>query len=597
MLGLDADGDGDASRAFQTYLRVARSNRDSMKRLIRRKGIAGFNEDVGRVLAGFITSNARRTSANLHTGEIETSLKEIPQGEGQLRDYAGRLVDYVRNPQEEAAGLRGLMFAQFLGGSIASAAVNLTQPLTMTIPFLSQYGGGRKAAARVSRAWADLKRGSTGDKDLDAALKQAEIDGVVSPQEIHQLQAQAGGRGVLQGGDGTVAGDNAARLNNAWQRLSLGWGRLFGWAEQINRKTTFIAAYRTAVEEGLGDPVAFAKDAINQTQGVYNKGNRPPWARGAVGATLMTFKQFSISYVELLTRLAKSDKKEGRKAALLMVATLMLLSGADELPFMEDAEDVIDGIAQRALGLDFSSRRVRNEFLERWLGAGFARFVAKGISGLPGFPSDISGRLGMGDLLPGTGFAVKKQDHTRDFESLGGPVVDLLKRGANAIGKTAEGDLAGAGKELLPVAARNLLAGADMAKTGQYSDRNGKKVVETTLFEAGMKAIGFQPTNVSRVQEATGDVQRSVGLVKMEEAAIADLWAKGLAEGDKAKVADARERLKTWNARNKESRIHISIPQLRRRVRELRRSKAERIAATAPKEIRERVTRELEERR
>lgn len=52
------------------YLKLAKSNRSAMKRLIQRKGIAGFNEDAGRVLAGFVYSNARQTASSLHMGEM-----------------------------------------------------------------------------------------------------------------------------------------------------------------------------------------------------------------------------------------------------------------------------------------------------------------------------------------------------------------------------------------------------------------------------------------------------------------------------------------------------------------------------------------------
>lgn len=71
---------------------------------------------------------------------------------------------------------------------------------------------------------------------------------------------------------------------NAFSKVRLGWGRVFSAAEQQNRRTTFIAAYRLAKEKpDLGDPVAFAERAIQETQFTYNRGtNRVgrevPWA-------------------------------------------------------------------------------------------------------------------------------------------------------------------------------------------------------------------------------------------------------------------------------------------------------------------------------
>lgn len=78
MLGLDSTGDDAQDQAFQEYLRRTKTNRKAMRRLIHRQGIAGYSEDVGRVLASFIYSNARQTSAGLHMGELGEAVTAIP---------------------------------------------------------------------------------------------------------------------------------------------------------------------------------------------------------------------------------------------------------------------------------------------------------------------------------------------------------------------------------------------------------------------------------------------------------------------------------------------------------------------------------------
>jgi hypothetical protein len=587
VLGLDKD------EAFQGYLQKAVSGRSALKRLIHRKGIAGYSPDVGRVLASFVTSNARRTSSNLHTGEIEASAAAIPKQSGQMADYARQMVDYALTPQEEAQSLRSVLFAQYIGGSIASALVNMTQPITMTVPYLSQHIGGSKAAAHVARAWKDLASGKTGDAALDKALEQAEEDGIVAPQEIHHLQAQAAGRGVLHGGDGTKLGEWRATGSLAFARANLVWVRLFGWAEQVNRRTTFIAAYRIAKEKpSLGDPVAFARDAINETQGIYNRGNRARFARGAVGATLMTFKQYSVAYVELLTRLAKSGK-DGRRAALLMLALLVLTAGMDDLPFMEDLEDVVDGLAQR-LGWNFSLKERRNAAIEAVVGKGMGRFLAKGISGVSGMPLDVSGRMGMGDLIPGTGLFMKKADHTRDVIGIAGPAGDLATRVATAAGQALGGEFGAAAKSVAPRAAANMAQSASMLQHGEYRDQAGRKVVETTPVEAALKFAGFQPNVVARDSEINYSVTRESAAIRLEKSEIAAAWAQGVVDKDPDAVRAARQRLKRWNARNPEAPISIKIPQIRQRIKHLRESRADRTIANAPKEIRARVKNDLE---
>src|SRR5690606_19374218 len=139
--------------------------------------------------------------------------------------------------------------------------------------------------------------------------------------------------------------------------------------------------------------------AVVDTQGIYNRGNRPNWARGAIPATVMTFKQFSIAYVEFVARLLKN--KESRPAGLLALGILIMLSGLSGLPFMEDLDDIIDTVAQAA-GYTFRSGAARQEFTAGLCGEQAADCALYGLSALPGSPVDVQARLGLGNLIPGT---------------------------------------------------------------------------------------------------------------------------------------------------------------------------------------------------
>lgn len=598
MLGLESQGNEAGSQAFQEFLKLTKSNRSAMKRLIERKGIAGYSEDAGRVLAGFVYSNARQASKNLHTGTMAASVQAVAEqkGKGELLDTAVKLHQYITNPQEEVPALKGLLFAQFLGGSIAAGMVNLTQPVMVTFPYLSQYGGVAKAAGQMKNAMADAVKWAsgkgTGDARLDAALKHAEEEGIVSPQEVHSLMAQARGSGALKSGDGTALGDTMAKGSNFLSKLTLLWGRPFALAEQYNRQVTFIAAFRTAVEQKIGNPALFAEKAVNETQFTYTKANRPQWARGAIGSTLFTFKTYSISYVELLARMAGSGP-DGRKAALLGLGVLFLMSGLQGLPGADDLDDVIDGLMQR-LGYNFSSKMAKREFFAKLFGEGGAAFLMKGASGLPGAPIDVAGRLGLGNLIPGTGLFTKKTDHTQDVAELFGPAGSFAKQGFTAADKLTQGEVGGAFSALLPVAAQNAVKAADMASTGMYRDQAGRKVIDTDSYDAMVKAIGFQPNDVAKVQQASREVQGLIGLNKMREAEIADKWARGIFEKDAGMVQDARQDLADWNRQNPESPIKVNTAQLMKRLKAMREDKISRIEHTAPKEIRATVRREIE---
>lgn len=589
ILGLDSQGTSEADKAHREFIKASTSNRSALRRLLHRKGIAGFNEDIGRVLAGFIYSNARRSSSNINTGEIKDAIQDIPKSEGELGAMATKLREYVQNPQEEAQALRGLLFAQYLGGSIASAMVNLTQPFSMTFPFLAQYGGVRKSAARMVEA-AKLAVSDKVSKELEKAIERAKADGHITPQEVHTLMSQAQGRMSLTSGDGTKVGDATAMMNNGLVKTMFAWGRLFAMAEVSNRKVTFIAAYNTAIEEGINNPYQFAVNAINETQGVYNKANKPQWARGAIGSTLFTFKQFSINYVELFYRLAFAGKegslerKNGRKAAILMAATLFLMAGAGGLPFADDIDDLVDGIME-SIGYSFSSKQAKHKFFAMFLGQDGAKFIEKGVSGIAGVPIDLN-RLGMGNLIPATGLFIKKQDHGNDVAELFGAAGDLAKRAYAGAEKTIKLDISGAAAEFSPKAISSALKGIDMAKNDMYRDSRGNKVIETDTTDAVFKAIGFQPNDVAQAQEANRYKQKIKDQLTSKEAEIADKIAQAVFERDTEKRQEANDQLRKWNEDNPDLPIRIKQEQILRRVLAMRQTREQRIMKSSPKEIR-----------
>lgn len=592
FMDLDSTGDDARDKAFQEWLRITKNNRSAMKRLIHRKGISGYNEDVGRVLASFVYSNSRNTSAGLNMGDLSEAVAAIPKEQGELQDVAVALAEYIKNPQEEAQAIRGLLFAQYLGGSVASAFVNMTQPFAVSFPWLSQYGGAGKAAKALGLAAKNMStRGYKYEADLAEALKKAEDDGIVSPQEVHQLMAQARGSGSLRAGDGTRIGDARALASNSVARMSVAWGKLFGSAEQVNRRITYIAAYRMAKAQGMASADEFARHAVTETQFVYSKASKMKWGRGAVGGTLMTFKTYSIAYVELMHRLwnqgepGSAERADGRKAAALMIATLLLMGGAGGLPFAEDLEDLIDGAGQ-LMGYNLSSKKVKEQFLMDVFGEALGSFIDKGVTGIPGSPVDVSGRLGMGNLIPGTGLFLDRPDNSRDIMELAGPAGDFAKRIFTGGKELLKGNVGKAALEVSPTAVRNAAKGVDMAVTGMYRDTKGYKVLDATLLESALKGVGFQPGGVAKIQEANYINQRSKAFYSQQAQNIRAQWAAGIFEGDPSKVQAARDALAAWNAKNPEQRIIIRIPDVMRRVREMSLSKDERIAKTAPKAMR-----------
>lgn len=586
LLGTDTEG------AFQAYLKQAVANRSAMKRLIQRKGMDGFAQDVPRVLSAFITSNARLAAGNWHFGDMMKAAEAVPRDQGDVKDEAIKLVDYIQNPREEAAEIRGLLFFNFLGGSIAAAAVNLTQTFTTTLPYLSQFGA-RKAGKAIGDAMA-LAAKLIKDGDYDAiqdvrlreAVKRAADEGVIDPQEIHLLMAESGGAGA-SGLVGSVAGmvnkEWAAPASRVARALTQGWGSLFGAAEKYNRHVAFIAAWEAA-PAGV-DRYAFAKNAVTETQFQYTKVNRPNWARGAVGATLFTFKTFMVNYLEFLARLPTRERA-------LAVGVLLLLSGLSGAPGADDLDDLIDAIGQK-LGYNWNNAAARHAFLVDVFGQGGANFVEHGVSSF--LPIDVSARLGMGNLIPGTeAFKKSSTDKSRDVAEFFGPAGSLSAGAFKVLDSIGSGkDIDELVRPIAPKAYNDAWQAIDILQTGYYRDSRGRKVVEADGFDAFMKAIGFQPNQVAEPRRVEWMIAQSAAMHRAVRADVNELWARGVFENDPDKVAAARAMVADWNRKNPTTPIRVKPESVAQRVRSMRASSAERMVKATSRDMRGMIREEL----
>lgn len=566
----------DQSEVFQKYIQLAKNNRSTMKRLIKRKGTSGFSDDVPRVLASFVTSNARAASTALNIKDAKDLARDIRDGD--VKDEAIKLIESVTEPEESGAAIRSVMFTNFIGGSIASAVVNVTQPFMMTLPYLSQWGGALKAGGRLVDAARMIATGVDDSSEIGKALKRAEIEGVVSPQEIHHLIDRAAG--------------GIGSKNLYLKKLALLWSGPFSVAEQFNRRVSFLAAYQTAKAEGIANPFGFAEKAVIETQGLYNAGNKPNVARGAIGATAMTFKQYSIHYLEWLARMAKSGP-DGKKAAALALVLLMMAAGTDGLPFMDDMDDVFDTVGQ-AMGYDTNTKRARREAVASVLGEELAEVATRGFSAAAGFPVDLSIRMGMGNLLPATDLLLKSNtDTARSLAEIAGPGGSMFTQYRDAARELLSGDIVGAIQKASPVALQNLMKAAKMAETGEYRDQRDRKVTDVDGLDVGMKALSFQPAQIARESTRMSEARQSETLAKAVENEITDKWARAIADGDREAEKEALKMRDDWNEKNPGQPIVVKRSQAVRKARNMKMERRDRFLKTVSPERRAMVDKEI----
>jgi hypothetical protein len=566
-------GDEDAiHRAlYQDYLKNVVNERSPLKRMIYRKGVPGYSEDLHRVLSSFIGSNASAASRNYHALEMKEGLLNIPKENGDVLKDASKLVDYVMNPKPEAAAIRGLLFTNFIGGSVASAVNNLTQVPLLTLPHLSRFGSVGRASKAIAYG-TGVALGKVSDAPLASALARAKREGLLGGLEMHQLSAERTGR---------------TASSMAYRRFVHVWGGLFQAAEQFNRRTTFAAAWDMAKDmspgeiqkSGAKDAYDFAKRALDETQFVYNRGNRPNWGRGPVGATLMTFKSFTVNYIEFLNRLPAKQKALG-------LALLVAGAGVKGMPFAQDIEDVIDAAGQ-SLGWNTNSDEWMTRKAADILGKTGGDLFNRGASAIPGAPN-FSNRIGLGHVVPGLA-ALKPSTKDRVSAALDtlGPAGSMVTQQAlPAIASAQAGKPGDAAMALAPNAVRNVAKGAGMAAKGYAVDARGKKTVETSDADAIMQALGVQPYGVAADSLRAHQVSQDIGMAKSVQSDITQKVAQARVDQDAAAEKSAYDELRAWNEKNPDSRIAVSGAAVQSLVRSMRLERDARIVKGAPKGMR-----------
>jgi hypothetical protein len=537
------------------------------------------------VLAHFITSAGRQNAKMIVDTRMNRAVEDITDGAAQAE--AQKLVQYLRDPQEGAAKLRGFLFFNFLGGSVAAGLVNLTQPVMMTYPYLSQYGVGRAGAAmsaglKATTQWFKSRRVT--DPDLHAAMQQAHDQGIIEPQEIFQMMAAA------ETGTSSILGHKLMRL----------WGINFAFTEAINRTLTFSSAYQIGKDRALGaglsgtaasaDAYRFAVKAVEDTQGLYNKGNRPNWAResgalGVAGTLAFTFKQYSIAYVEMLKRLYDAGP-EGKKAAAIALGILVLASGLNGLPGADDLDDLIETVAAWA-GKPVNMRKEKREAVlaavkAMGMGESAADFLLFGSSEY--LPVDLQARLGLQNLIPGTSLMnpMRKASASEIMEPLG-PIGGVIANAMKSAKSAAAGDARGAVLPMLPKAVADVVKGAEMMATGEAKDQQGRLIAKATPADAVAKMIGFNPADFAERSRAMRELRTDQEAVQYMQDLYNGMMARSMVER-KAELRDeATQLLREWNREYPELRIKSDMATIMRRAKAMQATQTERFIKATPK--------------
>jgi hypothetical protein len=479
-----------------------------------------------------------------------------------------------------------------LGGSIATGVTQMLSLPTNSWAYLASFnpkngfgvglGAGRAGYLLLEYAkkagsfrYANLDYIDQQIKELQKSGKDRNKDGLTFA-ELNFLYTMTEEQRLDAAQFNALTGTSRGRailVNPTFQKFVKVWMAPFSYSEQFNRRTTLLAAYRgeydrqraSGVDHNAADIAAraVASRAVDATQGDYAQYNRPAFFRGGLQSFIYMYKQYPILMVQLL----KNMNYEGR---IIMLGSLILLSGVRGLPGSDDILDVVDGIAQR-LGLKMGSiekefaRLTRTVFGDE-LGAEINPIIMRGL--LDHFTGwSFSNRLGLGDIVPGTGLlkpSATKQELLREVVNIAGAPTSFLVGSLEYFTNTIPGVVTGRSSlsSLMtdaPVrAVKNFGEALKFQDTGAILDSKGYVVAKNaTAWEIMGKALGWYPSRAQAQMDwmmADSQEQAYMSMIKTE--AVRRAVASRLS-GDPESEKNVKDFVKDWNESTKGTRLEI----------------------------------------
>lgn len=528
---------------------------------IGRKNVPGHEtEMIERVLYDYLaglTGWATKIDAAQDMSKTLGKMRSLE--DPTLYDYAAVYVkNMLRNTDavdKLVGNLKGFAFLHFLGGSLKTAVVNLSQQAVAGIPVLGlQLRTADSAAARLAAASGSVVTGAGLSADEKRLLKELHDNGVTQAALLRSITARIEG-GLL----GSVA-------NKATEVL----GMPMAAAEEMNRKSMAVAAYRAArageiteeaqAKHGISGKAthaqakAFAESMVRAAHFTYGKANLPQPLRsskaGRVAAAAYTFRSYNHNLLELwVTMLRDYGWLRGGSAMLKSVAATAVLGGLRSVPMYAS----FLALANALTGDDEDWTTRIAAWLKRSGAPNWLRDMALyGVPALAGV--DIGGSLRLEAPIIGD------TSSKRTGMDVVGDIIGIPYAAAKQVYRVGLAASAGrkdrALEEASPVFLKNILASRRLAREGAYS-LSGKPLNKPgdlaprklTVQEAIVKTAGFQPLSMSKDRAAQEAIERSREIRTNFASHVADRLVNGIRQGDNAMVQDALDQLKKWNAK------------------------------------------------
>lgn len=347
------------------------------------------------------------------------------------------------------------------------------------------------------------------------------------------------------------------------------WSALpFHLVEKMNRYITATAAYDLEYKKsGSHTKAVLAAKQANYSANYENsRWNRPEFLRGKKSAALL-FTNF------LQNSLYFAIKDPGARRCWLM---MLMLAGVMGLPGADDVKDLVNfaatylnknlGIANPKVNIEHEAREFLNELslnpdliLHGISQNSFGLGHVGELTGIPIPRFDLSGSLGMGNILPLTEIPSMMLQSTPEdtfmaaMASAGGASGNFVEDIYRGLFSPSPDGWKRAEKLIPMTSAANVIKAARLATRGEETTASGRVIASFEPFDTRAKlellgqGLGFMPTRLSVGWEREIALQDQIRYYKVQQSELLQQHNWALYNEDREAAADVRAKIREYN--------------------------------------------------
>ena len=472
--------------------------------VMQRKGVAGFETDMGYILNHYFSSASR-----YHAMETEFKPQAINLYERLFGDFnqdaptvtADYIKDYINdingNPAtlEKAinnALMKSKYFRKYVSATFGErAALRLTNSITGATTYMC-LGYFNASSALLNLTQVINSAAYIGDA---SALVKCIAKGAHKKYSLHDMKILLETNVLNDIGLDSGSGYDMNRMNpkNLLGKINKSGMLLFKHSEGMIRRGTVLAAYEKAIKDGRthDEAIEFAKEVNQKANFNYGVEDAPNiFRRGSILSQLaLQFKKYGIKELEVMADFFPTNSKTSRKQKMIFWGTYFLAAGLmglpmldffDEWPFDGKLKLNVEACMMEAAGDSPAGKAL----VKTALFGGLASTV--GI--------DISNRAGLSDVIP-----------TRPGDLAGA----AISKTGSFISDMMKGDHASALRDVSPGLYNQYAAWIAERSTGKRGRVNN---TYDSFHDKVLRSMGFKSTN----ERIDSDISRIVTMRKTE---------------------------------------------------------------------------------